>query len=839
MSDEQTIYINPEDDLTTVRERLEQIPSHRIALVIPRQTQLRSHVAWHNLYRRAHELDKDVLIISSDAQIRSVAQAAQFRVAHPQQATSPTGRARAASRPGHRSATTRNRSEVSQSRSLSTRNAPNTQGARNGQNSLGNYNAYQGNSVADRSIVEREPGSRPPHEDDATTSGSISEPASSTFGDQHSSRPYNFRDTVPPITPLSPEHMLEEPDSLSEDFNQALDIRRAAMEGHEASKAQAAAESFQSQGMTSSHDEKQDPFLEMEDSLTPPIPEQRGSASVDFDADEYSIHGRSEKPMDIVDGEIEYQGDQGDFVIHSDTPETLPRSVSDPIPEDTQDTAGPAHTFPARRSRIRRSTQLPPQIDPESREAPSPVEEKPIQPTPSPSTRPRSRQLASASSSEQVSQQVPSERNRASPPRPVARQTSQQGAAHAGRATGTPVRPIAARRPTARRRGVGANSVLIALIILLLVLLGSLVYFGPSATVTLTLFSQNFSAPVKLVASASPAKGSVPGYLYTTSFTKSGTGTVTGTTKVGTAQATGTVTFTNNGADSVEIPTGTVVSTSTGVQFVTTTDVVAQMKTSSLGNTTIPISVQAVKQGESGNVPAGSITVIPDSSLSAIATYDKLPVTNLKLQVTNDAATSGGGVGSASSVTAADLKTAQAALHAQLATPIAAWVKSQLARGDVASNPTTIETVTSAPPPGQIVDAGTFPMTLSINVKVLVVRSATLQQASIAQLDDVLHKTQPGYIIAPDAEVTVTPPTTTGDANSLTLAFTATGKAVPAIDKYQVQSLIAGKSIPDAKSLLKAAQVENVAIQVSPSFITFVPWWTGHINVKIVPGTTR
>ncbi|MBV9020074.1 MAG: hypothetical protein JOZ71_05110, partial [Ktedonobacteraceae bacterium] len=46
MSDEQTIYINPEDDLTTVRERLEQTPSQRIALVIPRQTQLRSHVAW-------------------------------------------------------------------------------------------------------------------------------------------------------------------------------------------------------------------------------------------------------------------------------------------------------------------------------------------------------------------------------------------------------------------------------------------------------------------------------------------------------------------------------------------------------------------------------------------------------------------------------------------------------------------------------------------------------------------------------------------------------------------------------------------------------------------------
>src|SRR6266571_3647211 len=99
MSDEQTIYIGPEDDLTSVRERLEQIQSRRVTLVIPTQTQLRSHVAWKLLHARARELSKDVLIVSSDPQIRSVAQAVKFKVAHSLE-SSPISRSRPSNRTG-------------------------------------------------------------------------------------------------------------------------------------------------------------------------------------------------------------------------------------------------------------------------------------------------------------------------------------------------------------------------------------------------------------------------------------------------------------------------------------------------------------------------------------------------------------------------------------------------------------------------------------------------------------------------------------------------------------------------------------------------------------------
>jgi uncharacterized protein YjbI with pentapeptide repeats len=94
MTDEQIIYLSPEEELTNVRERLERAQAKRIILVIPLQTQLRGHVAWRLLSSRTRELGKDVLVISSDRQIRSVAKAAGFRVADSQESLPSTTKQR-------------------------------------------------------------------------------------------------------------------------------------------------------------------------------------------------------------------------------------------------------------------------------------------------------------------------------------------------------------------------------------------------------------------------------------------------------------------------------------------------------------------------------------------------------------------------------------------------------------------------------------------------------------------------------------------------------------------------------------------------------------------------
>ncbi|TME10209.1 MAG: hypothetical protein E6I80_07010, partial [Chloroflexi bacterium] len=81
MAEDQPIYLSPEDNLTIVRERLEKTANRRIVLIVPAETQLRSNVSWRLLYTAAGELGKDILIVSPDRQIRSVAKDAGFRTA--------------------------------------------------------------------------------------------------------------------------------------------------------------------------------------------------------------------------------------------------------------------------------------------------------------------------------------------------------------------------------------------------------------------------------------------------------------------------------------------------------------------------------------------------------------------------------------------------------------------------------------------------------------------------------------------------------------------------------------------------------------------------------------
>src|SRR5258708_25044094 len=101
MTDEQTIiYLSPEEELTSVRERLERTQARRITLVIPQQTQLRSHVGWRLIHARMRELGKELLVISPDRQVRAVARAAGFRVAETQESPSSRPRTGSSTRPG-------------------------------------------------------------------------------------------------------------------------------------------------------------------------------------------------------------------------------------------------------------------------------------------------------------------------------------------------------------------------------------------------------------------------------------------------------------------------------------------------------------------------------------------------------------------------------------------------------------------------------------------------------------------------------------------------------------------------------------------------------------------
>src|SRR5436305_13397128 len=78
---EQVLYVDPEENITTVRERLSSTRAKSVVLVVPPQTLLRSRVAWQLLHKRAQELEKKVCVVSTDKQIRSIARSVKFKVA--------------------------------------------------------------------------------------------------------------------------------------------------------------------------------------------------------------------------------------------------------------------------------------------------------------------------------------------------------------------------------------------------------------------------------------------------------------------------------------------------------------------------------------------------------------------------------------------------------------------------------------------------------------------------------------------------------------------------------------------------------------------------------------
>ncbi len=853
MSDEQMIYISPDDDLTSVRERLEGVLSKQVTLIIPPDTQLRSHVAWKVLHARAREMGKEILIISSDPQIRSVAQAVKFRVAN-SLAASQSGQVRSgSSRSGRVSATGKGRSSSASSQ----RSAPGKETEMRGsegsrlrlQRQAGRRSSEAGERSGEKSGSKRSGVGE-------TMTGKMSNVLPPAFRgpDKQYEQPYDFRiDTAPPIQPL-PLEPIEEPDLLLEDYHQSQDIRKAASGEIPRQRLQEASdktslmpeeiapedESLLAHRITPLPRIQDDPYEFMQDSQPPPPAEQRAAVPMEsLEAGKHAIRDISEPPIEIVEGEVEYQGDMGDFVVHSDD------SGAPPAARPSQSRS---LRRPARLGTAGKELQLPPEPSREADALP-PIADIPTrvmrQSQPLQQSRPRSGPIRPAPA---APRQVPGSTTGARPTRsqPIARPGMASTSAGRGR-----MGPQTRSQRATRHRLSTSNVLLIASIIAALVIVGLLAYFGPSASVAITLPSRDYFHTVHLVArpnaAANPNLAVVPAQTQVKTFTVSGTGTATGKTQVGTVPATGTVFFTNDGTAPVEIPTGSVVATSdaNAVLFVTTADAVISPSSGNSSPPPIPVPIQAQKAGASGNVAAGSITMIPDDSLSMIAQFNKIQPANLKLRVVNDKDTTGGGTGTATVVLRQDLDGVKKSLHAQAQGDINAWLK-QLSTNGVMGKTSVTDTLVNPPGEGQVVNNGSFPAVLKIDVAALYLPNASLQAAALAQLNRFIAKdgAYPNYVVIADAGHPVRIDglrQSGGDLTGMTLDFTATARAMPNITAGAVQRMIAGTSVEDARTLLSnripGVQKQNVEIKVSPGFISWVPFWPTRIDVTFVPGS--
>jgi len=933
MTDEISIYISPEDDVTSVRERLEKAPNRQVTMVIPAQTQLRSLVAWRVLHADARRMGKDVLVVSTDPQIRSLAQAGKFRVAH-SQVSSMTGKSRPPTRPGRGGGAAKSKLTSSQ---------PRIQAAKKPSVQLPP-------DAVDESTLNKRTGSNAPstNEDEldqwykpiperpsrvrdtersfgATTTGNLK--GKSTFSPsfdepkQQSGQIYDIHaNTIPSLRPVPSEPQPEESTTYwadDADYKQAEDIRNSAQPSDNPAppklprtpQATPRPDSQQQDnGIIQGGIYKTTPLPQpsaeagelsaasypmMDDQLpSSSLNEQRGSAVINsLDTGEHVFHeSMHEEPVDVIDSGIQVEDLGEDPSVNmdlfdappliEDTPQIIEdtphHSWSEPLGQEQQESAGPSRIYrpngprssrrenrenlspSSRRQDLDDPVDLPP-IEERPTVVMSPEEFAPVVP------RPRPRNSASLDVPETPAANKKSTGKRASqqilPPTPRVTATMRPKTNVPVRtATNAGTRPTnvgTAGRSTATKRLLETSSrrsaaILLLLAILLVLLIGLPAFFLPTADVTLKLPSKDYAHALILKAvpdgQKSTATNIVPADQLTNDFEATGAGKATSSVNVGTAPATGTVIFTNNGKTPVTIPSGTVVTTSNGITFSTQAEAVANIAGSNTGST-IPIPVQAQKSGTDGNVAPGSINAIPPDALNAIAMANKMNGSDLKLTVTNTDATTSGGVGTTSAISQQDINAVKATLHTTLDNQFKAWLTTKTASGDQAGTLTTTETLENAPTVGQTTADGTFTAKLKLSVVALVVRAATLQRASIAQLNQFARtdKRVAGYTVVDDAKhpVQVQQLKMTSDNKStLTLAFTAAGKVVPAINPKSVQSLINGKNVKDAKNVLlqNLPGVRQVDISTAPHIGNWTPYWvpswSEHITVHLVPEDT-
>ena len=306
MAYERIIYLGPEEELTNVRERLENTNAGSIILVIPPQTQLRSHVGWQLLRSRVRELGLDVLVICSDRQIRAVAKAAGFRVADLLE-SSPSESLRPINRPV--------RSDTNKKTTQRT-------------NKQGN----SGNKVSRslRPVQQQMPlptgnrNSKLSNSDDMNAEFDTAD--SSTFGIEDV--PYDFHDTLPLEILPSPisgagDQEVREIDSLVEDDYLARRIREEG-QSSESGEASSAIENAGTLGNNLEQISKipqpseieNDPFAYMEDIQSISLPEQPATTFIhDIDQD---IPDILDVPTDVHEAEVEDLGDVGGESLHDD-----------------------------------------------------------------------------------------------------------------------------------------------------------------------------------------------------------------------------------------------------------------------------------------------------------------------------------------------------------------------------------------------------------------------------------------------------------------------------------------------------------------------------------------
>jgi len=391
--------------------------------------------------------------------------------------------------------------------------------------------------------------------------------------------------------------------------------------------------------------------------------------------------------------------------------------------------------------------------------------------------------------------------------------------------------PIVGRVKPPVRTGVavGAGVAILALVVVAAILAFLLL---PSATIVLAPRSTEvgpLSASVEArpdVAAPDATTMQIPSKAYPFGAEASGTFPATGK-KITETAATGTVTFANfDTGGGNTIPAGAIVKTESGIAFRTLET--ATMPPASISffppfpvsPSTASVPVVAVVSGESGNVPANTIVVVPKGENKNLT------------KVTNQDPTSGGTHTESPQVSQADVTKAMATLNTQLSADFD--TKIQAAVGVPAGTTLFPETkslgvVKPSVDPKTLVgqQVPTFDLALTAVGTVVGVDASPVKTVAEARLRS---RVDPGSTLDP-ASITIDIGTPTVIGDTVTFPVTMHGTEIATVDKATLLAAIRGLDLPAARSKLQP--YGDVDIRVWPDWVTSIPTNADRVSLTI------
>jgi len=362
---------------------------------------------------------------------------------------------------------------------------------------------------------------------------------------------------------------------------------------------------------------------------------------------------------------------------------------------------------------------------------------------------------------------------------------------------------------------------------LLAVALGLFVrYVLPAATITLVPGRAPMSVSVTLIGDGSvialdPDTNTLPARFIETTIETTGQIATTGSQQKASDRAVGQIVFSNLGSTPVNIPSGTIVGTSTGVPVSFRTTAPAELAGGVGARVTVP--VEAVEPGIEGNVRANTINTVSGAL-------------RFRVRVINTNGTSGGGAQLVRVVTQPDRDNLLLQVQAQLAAQAYDALQAELQPGEWLP-PESVQTfvVTQAFDKFNDDEGDTLSLTLRMLAQGTALSQAQTNEAMLAALR--LAVPERGQLVADSVGVR-REPGAVAIGRSVEFTMTAVAEDVVPMDTDDVRNAIAGQTPAEAVNTLSSRwqQAAPPDIYRDPAWLDTLPAFPSRIQVRVEYG---